>query len=56
MIEQGPFPTQILAEENCKSFSSQIEKPVAKGDFKWALIGLLAVLTFWLLSVGYRKF
>jgi hypothetical protein len=49
MIEQGPFVSQALAQESYQSFSGRIEKPVVrKYDLKWTLIGLLAVLIYWL--------
>jgi hypothetical protein len=54
MIEQGPFASQMLAEEICRSFSSQVEKPAVKSDFKWALIAMLAVIC-WLLAVVYKN-
>jgi len=54
IIEQGPFASQMLAEETCKSFSSQIEKPAVNSDFKWALRGLLGVMICLILSIGYK--
>ena len=54
LIEQGPFASRALAEEACKSFSSQVEKPALKGGSWWTLIGLLAALIYWLLSALSR--